>query len=114
MTRHREQRQYEREQEILNREQRLPKGLSLSDSFWHAVVQALGWTQEKIQEHCIQERVWRDSNGIVRRLGELGDRHLNNIIRMLERTEDPSKMLPHLYEEQKRRWEKQFGKGAKK
>ncbi len=58
---------------------------SLWDRACYAVVRLLGALQFCILERCVRERCWRSADGTVRRLRDMGERHLDNCRRMLER-----------------------------
>ena len=52
--------------------------------YW--LVRKLGWLQQLVYRYVIGEPVWREASGVCTPISKLRDRHLNNIIAMLERS----------------------------
>ncbi len=77
------------------------------DAFWYAVVYVLGLAQHAIIRFLIRDAVWRSANNRVYSVRTLGDVHLHNIIKMLDRDAAQGVLPPPEYEalvrEQKRR-----------
>lgn len=84
-----------RARERANRQIIYPANLSRKDKLGYFVVELLSRMQAFILWRVVKEPVWRSSNGEVRRLVDLHDRHLENILRMVER--DGSDVAEHTY-----------------
>jgi hypothetical protein len=73
------------EKEKANREILYPSSLSWQDKLCYRAIDLLARAQVLIFERLVQEPVWRSGTGEVRRIRDLHDRHLENIVRMIGR-----------------------------
>ena len=70
------------EEERANRKTPYPNNLSRRDKFWYNTVALLGTVQALILRHAVDEHIWRSTDGRVRRLKDLGEGHLDNILQL--------------------------------
>ena len=94
--------------ERANREVLYPASLSPADKLCYRAVDILARAQAFIMHRLVKEPVWRSGSGEVRRMCDLDDRHLENIVRMVERdgSDVAESMVSALLNERARRFQK--------